>query len=157
MKQIQGSVRVKIKERSCMVRVFFSFHFLSFSISLPKLNTFTILRLYMACKMWKITALTGRKTPCLPFLVYYFLYNWIGVHENLLRIQKKGHKNRNDTKWRNCCLGVLFAHAQVPSNSCCYHIRGNEVNCVGSSEYLAVFASFSRASFLNTRADQSSS
>ena len=26
-----------------------------------------------------------------------------------------------------CCLGVSFAHAQVPSNSSSYHILGNEV------------------------------
>ena len=36
---------------------FFSFHF-SFSISFSKLTIFTILRLYVAWKMWKITALT---------------------------------------------------------------------------------------------------
>ena len=52
MKQIQGSVRFMHGWS------FFSFHFLSFSISFPKLTIFTILRLYMACKMWKITALT---------------------------------------------------------------------------------------------------
>ena len=57
---------------------------------------------------------------------------------------------------RYCCLGVLFAHAQIPSNSSSYHIRGNEMNCVGSSEYMAVFTSFTRASFLNMGADQSS-
>ena len=38
-----------------------------------------------------------------------------------------------------------------------YHIRGNEMNCLGSSEYMVVFTSFTRASFLNMRADQSSS
>ena len=39
-----------------------------------------------------------------------------------------------------------------------YHVRGNEMNClVGSSEYMTVFSSFTRASFLNMRADQSSS
>ena len=37
---------------------FFSFHIFSFSISFPKLTIFIILRLYVACKMWKITALT---------------------------------------------------------------------------------------------------
>ena len=31
------------------------------------------------------------------------------------------------------------------------------MNCVGSSEYMTVFMSFTRASFLNMRADQSSS
>ena len=51
---------------------------------------------------------------------------------------------------------VFFAHAQVPSHSCSYHIRGNEMNCVGSSEYMTVFTTFTRASFLNMRADQSS-
>ena len=35
--------------------------------------------------------------------------------------------------------------------------RGNEINWVGSSEYMAVFTSFTRASFLNVRADQLSS
>ena len=58
---------------------------------------------------------------------------------------------------RYCCLGVLFAHAQVLSNSSSYHIRGNEMNCVGSSEYMTVFTSLTRASFLNMRADQWSS
>ena len=47
------------------------------------------------------------------------------------------------------CLGVLFAHAQVASNSSSYHICGKEKKCVGSSEYLSVFTSFTRASFLN--------
>jgi len=60
MKQIQGSVRVKIKEYNTFMHgpSFFSFHFLSLSISFPKLTIFTILRFYMACKMWKITART---------------------------------------------------------------------------------------------------
>ena len=58
---------------------------------------------------------------------------------------------------RYCCLGVLFAHAQVPSSSNSYHIRGSEMNCVGSSEFMTVITSFTRASFLNMRADQSSS
>ena len=43
---------------------------------------------------------------------------------------------------------VLFAHAQVPSNSSSYHIRGNEMNCIGSIEYMVVFTSFARASSL---------
>ena len=38
-----------------------------------------------------------------------------------------------------------------------HHIRTNEMNCVGSSEYITVFTSFTRASFLNMRADQSTS
>ena len=50
---------------------------------------------------------------------------------------------------RYCCLGVLFAHAHVPSNSSSYHIRGNEMNWIASSEYMTVFTSFSRAILLN--------
>ena len=38
-----------------------------------------------------------------------------------------------------------------------YHIRENEMNCVASSKYMTVSTSFTRASFLNMRADQSSS
>ena len=46
----------------------------------------------------------------------------------------------------------------VPSNSSFYHIRGNEMNCLlGSREYMTVLSSFTRASFLNMRADQLSS
>ena len=48
------------------------------------------------------------------------------------------------------CAGSLY-------NSSSHHIRGNEIKCVGSSEYMIVFTSFTRASFLNMRADQSSS
>ena len=74
---------------------------------------------------------------------------------------KSRGKSFGTTLWhhvqRYCCLGVLFAHAQVPSYSSSYHIRGNEMNCVGSSVYMTVFTSFSRASFLNMRTDQSSS
>ena len=59
MKQIQGSVRVKINE---YVRSWSEFLCVSFVLTFnffPKINHFfTILRLYMACKMWKITALT---------------------------------------------------------------------------------------------------
>ena len=53
---------------------------------------------------------------------------------------KSRGKSFGTTLWhhvqRYCCLGVLFAHAQVPSNSRSYHIRGNEMNCLGSSEFV---------------------
>ena len=86
---------------------FFSFHFLSFSVSFPKLTIFTILRLYMACKMWKITAPAWEISSwrleeqfhISAFPMYYSLYNWIRrawsyktKKKNLLRSQK------NDTK-----------------------------------------------------------
>jgi len=103
---------------------FFSFHFFSFSIFSLKLTIFTILRLYMACKMWKITALTWEisswrleeKFHISAFAMYYSLNNWIGEHE-ITKLKKnvyisfesgkKGHKNKhtktwmkwNDTKW----------------------------------------------------------
>ena len=74
---------------------------------------------------------------------------------------KSRGKSFGTTLWhhiqRYCCLGVLFAHAQVLSNSSSYHIRGNEMNCVGSSEYMTEFMSFTFSSFLNIRAKQSSS
>ena len=44
-----------------------------------------------------------------------------------------------------------------PSYCSSYHIRENKMNCIGSSEYMTVFTSFTRASFLNMWADQSPS
>ena len=45
---------------------------------------------------------------------------------------KSRGKSFGTTLWhhvqRYCCLDVLFAHAQVPSNSSSYHIRRNEMN-----------------------------
>ena len=53
---------------------------------------------------------------------------------------KSRGKSFGTTLWhhvqRCCCLGVLFAHAQFPSYSSFYHIRGNEMNCLGLSEYV---------------------
>ena len=56
-----------------------------------------------------------------------------------LSSQKRPTKSRGKsfgtTLWhhvqRYCCLGVLFAHAQVHSNSSSYHIRGNDMDCLG--------------------------
>ena len=96
MKQIQGSVRVKINE---YVDAWSEFLFVSLLIfiSFPKLIIFTILRLfYMACKLWKITALTWKisgwrlveKFHITAFPMYYSLYNWIGGHE-ITKLNKK--------------------------------------------------------------------
>ena len=80
---------------------------------------------------------------------------------NLSSQKRPPGRNLGTTLWhhvqRYCCLGVLFAHAQVPSKYKSYHIRGSGINCLGSSEYITVFTSFTRASFVNMRADQSSS
>ena len=94
MKQTQGSVRVKVEYVhawicSCMVRVSFRFTSSHFQFLSPNWPFFTILRLYMACKMWKITALTWEisssrmveKFHISAFHMYYSLYNWIGEHE----------------------------------------------------------------------------
>ena len=93
---------------------FFSLHFLSFSISFPTLTIFTIFRLYMSCKMWKITTLTRKISSyrlveqfhIFAFAMYCSLYNWIGEHEitklkqkYLLRIQKKGYKDKHKKTW----------------------------------------------------------
>ena len=93
---------------------FFLFHLLSFSISFPKLTIFTILRLYMVCKMWKITACTWEisswrlveKIHISAFPMYYSLYNWIGEHEitklktkYFLRMQKQVQKDMNEMEW----------------------------------------------------------
>ena len=64
---------------------------------------------------------------------------------------KSRGKSFGTTLWHHvqkyCCLGVLFAHAQLPFIFSSYHIRRNEMNCIGSSEYMTVFTSFTRASF----------
>ena len=68
---------------------------------------------------------------------------------------KSRGKSFGTTLWhhvqRYCCLGVLFAHAQVRSNSSSYHIRRN---CLGSREYMTVFMSFTLARFISMRAGQ---
>ena len=52
---------------------------------------------------------------------------------------------------------VLLSWCFICTCAGSHHIRANEMNCVGSSEYITRFTSFTRASFLNMRADQSSS
>ena len=51
---------------------------------------------------------------------------------------KSRGKSFGTTLWhhvqRYCCIGVLFAHVQVASNSSYYHIRGNEMNWLESRE-----------------------
>ena len=107
-----------------MVRVSFrltSSHFQFLSRFYTISPIFTILRLYMASKMWKITVLTWEisswrlveKFHISAFPMYYFLYNWIGEHEitklrkkifasNLAekRTQKQAQKDMNEMEWR---------------------------------------------------------
>ena len=106
---------------------FFSFHFFSFSISFP---VFTILRLYMTCKMWKITALTWEisswrlveKFHISAFPMYYSLYNWIGEHEitklknvyicfesRKKDIKKQAQKDMNEMEWHKMDYLIISA------------------------------------------------
>ena len=143
---------------------FFLFHFLSFSISFPKLTIFTILRLYMACKMWKITALTWEISSWRlveKFHISAFpiiLYNWFGKHEitklkkkYLLRIQKKGLKTKhkktwmkwNDTNWtawyfQQCaCVNAIYFAPVVTTT---YRMKNNKSSTRGLSLEMSVFA-----------------
>ena len=153
---------------------FFSFHFLSFSISFLKLTIFTILRLYLACKMWKITALTWEisswrlveKFHVSAFPMYYSPHNWIGEQEitklakkYLLRIQKKGHKNKhkktwmiwNDTKWtisyfQQCACVKASYFAPVVATT--YRMKNNKSSTMGLSLEMSVLAG-ARAQLLN--------
>ena len=114
---------------------FFLFHLFSFSISFPKLTIFTILHLYMACKMRKITALTwnisswrlSRKIPYICFLPMYYslsgayeqehataLYFCHGVfiHRFIfksnpiwMRLPWESHNQSQDTNWRHFVTG----------------------------------------------------
>ena len=130
---------------------FFSFRFFSFSISLPKLTIFAILRLYISCKMWKITALTWEiassrlvdEFHLSAFPMYYSLYNWIGEHEitklkhkYLPWTQEKRHKNKHkktwmkwsNTKWtiwycQKCaCVNAIFFCIRVTTT---YRMKNN--------------------------------
>ena len=129
MKQIQGSVRVKLMNTFMHGPSFSSFHFLSFSISFPKLTIFTILRLYMASKMRKITALTWEisnwrlveKFHMSAFPMCYSVYNWIGEHEITKlkekifasnpekRTQKQAQKDMNEMEWHKMDYSIFLA------------------------------------------------
>ena len=76
-----------------------------------------------------------------------FLSVTIGITKAIHGRKSRG-KSFGTTLWHHvqmyCCLDVQFAHAQTPSNSSSYHIRGNEIHdSVTSFTY-------------NMRADQSS-
>ena len=87
---------------------FFSFRF-SFSIFFPKLTIFTILRLYMACKIWKITALTWQVSSLETVRKILYI---IGLESMKLqtkkkifatnpekRTQKQAQKDMNEMEW----------------------------------------------------------
>ena len=173
MKQIQGSVRVKINE---YVHAWSEFLFVSLLLifnSFPQIKHFTILRIYIACKIWKITALTWERSSwklvekfhISAFPMYYSRYIWIGEHEitklekNLLWIQKKGHKNKqkktwmtwNDTKWtiwyfQQCACANAIDFAPVGTTT--YRMKNNKSWTRGLSLNMSVLAR-ARAQLLN--------
>ena len=134
---------------------FFSFHFLSFSISFPKLTIFTILRLYMACKMWKITARTWEisssrlveKFQISAFPIYYSLYNRIGEHEitklkkNICFELRNNHK-KTWMKWKDClyfqqcaCVNATYFAPVVTTT---YRMKNNKSSTRGLSLEMSV-------------------
>ena len=97
---------------------FFAFHFFSFSVYLPKLTIFTILRLYMACKMWKITALPWeisiwRQVEKFHISAFHELFSilldcgawnckrkiYIFASNAEKRTQKQAYKDMNEMEW----------------------------------------------------------
>ena len=144
---------------------FFSFHFLSFSVSFPKLTIFTILRLYMPWKMWKIIALTWEisswrlveKFHVPAFLMYYSPYNWLGEQE-ITKLKKiicfesrkkdtetstKRHEWNGMTKWTiwyfhqcACVNAIDFA----PMVTTTYRIKNNKSSTSGLILEISVLA-----------------
>ena len=144
MKQIQGSVRVKIKE---YVHAWSEFLFVSLLVTFnffPQINHFYYFTFLNGLQdvenhcvhLRDIELKTGRKKFHISTIrMYYSLCNWTGEHEITKKCACVNVIYFAPVVWhhvqRYCCLGVLFAHAQVSSNSSSYHIRGNQMNCVG--------------------------
>ena len=154
---------------------FFSFHFLSFSISFPKLTILTILRLYMACKMWKITALTWEISswrmvekfdispfPCIT--LHLIGFESMKLENKIKNIwfesrNEKGRKNKhkktwmkwNDAKWtiwyfQQCaCVNAIYIASAVTTT---YRMKNNKSSTRGLSLEMSALAR-ARAQFLN--------
>ena len=125
----------------------------------------------MACKVWKITALTWKISSCRlvekffisAFPMYYSLCNWIGVHEItklkknkcLLRIPNKGHEKTwmkwHDTKWtiwyfQKCaCVNAIYF---IPVVTSTYRMKNNKSWTRALSLEISVLARV-RAQLLN--------
>ena len=89
MKQVQGSVRVKINE---YVHAWFEFLFVSLLVIFnffPQINHFYYFTSLYGLQVVEnhcthlgdIELKSVRKIPYLRFPMYYSLYNWIGEHE----------------------------------------------------------------------------
>ena len=91
---------------------FISFHFLSFSISFPKLAIFTILRLNMACKIWETTALTWEKNsipPLSPCVILYIIGLESMKLQNWKKKQEASTKDMNEMEWHKMDYLIFLA------------------------------------------------
>ena len=109
MKQIQGSVRVKIHEYSHARSEFLFVSLLVIFKFFPQINHFYYFTSLHGLQdvenhcahLRDIELKTGRKIHTSAFSMYYSLYNWIGEHE-ITKLKKKifasnpekGHKNK---------------------------------------------------------------
>ena len=136
---------------------FFSFHFLSFSISFPQTNYFYY--------FWKITAVSWEilswrlveKLHISAFPMYYSLCNWIEEHE-ITKLKEnifgsnpeKGHKNKHkktrrkwdDTKWTIWCFpqcACVNAIYFAPVVTTTYRMKNNKSSTRGLCLEMSVF------------------
>ena len=139
----------------------------------PKLTIFTILRLYMARKMWKTTALIWEisiaswtlveKFHISAFPIYYCLCNWIGEHgiTKLKKIfasnrekttQKHAQKDINEMEWNKMDYLIFQQWACVNAIYFCprttYRMKNNKSSTRGLSLEISVL-SRARAQLLN--------
>ena len=139
----------------------FSFHFLSFSSSFPKLNYFTSLHglqdVENHCAHLRDTELkTDRKIPYLrfPHLLFSIKLDWRAWNyktkkkRDLLRVQRKGHKNThkktwNDTKWTNWyfqkCASINAIYF-APVVTTTYRMKNNKSSARDLSLEMSVLA-----------------
>ena len=107
MKQIQGSVKVKIKEYVHAPSELLFVLLLAIFNFFPRMNYFYYFTSVHGLQDVKnhcthlrdIELKSGRKIPYLPFPMYYSLYNWIGEHE-ITKPKKKFcfESRKKDTK-----------------------------------------------------------
>ena len=138
---------------------FFSFDFLSFSISFPKFTIFTSFTSLHdlqdvenhCAHLRDIELHTSKKIPYLHFPHVLFsmkldwrVWNYKTKKKNSLRIQKKGHKNKhkktwmkwNDTKWtiwyfQQCaCVNAIYFASVVTTTHC---LKNNQSSTRGPS------------------------
>ena len=122
---------------------FFSFHFLSFSISFHKLTVLTILSLYMACKMWKITDCAHLRDIELKTEITKLKKNicFESRKKDTKTSKKKTRMKWNDTKWsiwyfQKCaCVNAIYFAPVVTTT---YRMKNNNRSTRGLSLEMSV-------------------